>query len=47
MVAAVSNLDGSMLGENLITNHQVDYMPSALILVEAIENYQKSLVAIR
>ena len=46
MVAAVSNLDCSTLGDNLITNHQVGYMSSALILVEAVENDHESIVAI-
>ena len=33
------------LGDNLITSHQVDYMFSALIPAEAVENNQEHLVA--
>ena len=40
-------LDGSTLGDNLITSHQVDYMSSVLIPAEAVENDQEHLVAIR
>ena len=31
------------LGDNLITSHQVDYMSSALILVEAVEMTKRVL----
>ena len=34
-----------MLGDNLIMSHQVDYMSSALIPAEAVENNQEHLVA--
>ena len=30
VITAVNTLGGSMLGDNLITSHQVDYIPSAL-----------------
>ena len=45
MITAISTLDGSMLGGNLITSHQVDYIPSALISAEAAENDKENLVA--
>ena len=38
VTTAINTLHGSMLGDNLITSHQVDYMPSALIPAEAAEN---------
>ena len=38
MITAVSTLDGSTLGDNLITSRQVDYMSSAVISTEAVEN---------
>ena len=45
-MAAINTLDGSTLGNNLITSHQVDYMSSALIpAAEAVENNQEHLVA--
>ena len=40
MIAAIDTVDGSTLGDNLITSHQVDYMSSVLIPVEAVENDQ-------
>ena len=40
MIAAINTVDGSTLGDNLITCHQVDYMSSALIPAEAVENDQ-------
>ena len=33
-----------MLGDNLIMSHEVDYMSSALIPAETVENNQKHLV---
>ena len=36
MIAAI--IDGSTLGDNLITGYQVDYMSLALIPAEAFEN---------
>ena len=41
MIAAINTVN------NPITSHQVDYMSSALIPAEAIENDQEHLVAIR
>ena len=40
MIAAINTLDRSLLGDNLITSHQVDYIFSALIPAEAVENDQ-------
>ena len=34
-----------MLRDNLITSHQVNYIPSALISAEAVENNKDHLVA--
>ena len=36
-----------MLRDNLIISHQVDYMFSALITAEALENNQEHIVAIK
>ena len=47
MIATINNVDGSTLGDNLITSHQVDYKSSGLIPAEAVENDQKHLVATR
>ena len=41
MIVAISTVDGSMLGGGLITNHQVNYISSALIPAEAVENEQE------
>ena len=41
MIAAISTVDSSTLGDNLITIHHVDYMSSALIRAEAVENDQE------
>ena len=38
MIAAINTSDGSTLEDNLITSYQVDYMSSALIPAEAVEN---------
>ena len=40
MIAAINTLDRSLLGDNLIMSHQVDYIFSALIPAEAVENDQ-------
>ena len=40
MIAAINTANGFTLGDNLITSHQVDYMSSVLIPVEAVENEQ-------
>ena len=45
MIATVNTLDGSTLGDNLITSHQVDYMSSALISAEAVENDQEHITS--
>ena len=44
MITAINTLDGSTLGDNLIISHQVDYMFSALIPAEAVQNNQEHLV---
>ena len=46
MTTGINTLDVSTLGDNLVTRHQVDYMSSALIPAEAVENYQEHLAAI-
>ena len=38
MTSTVNTVDGSTLGDNLITSHQVDCLSSALIPAEAVEN---------
>ena len=43
MITATNFLDGSTLGDNLITSRQVDYMSSALIPAEGVENDQDYL----
>ena len=40
----INTLKGSMLGDNLTMTHQVDYISSAFILAEAVENNQDCLV---
>ena len=47
MIAAINAVDGSVLGDNLITSHQADYISSGIIPAEAVENDQEHLVAIR
>ena len=46
MIPSINTVDSSTLGVNLIKSRQVDYMSSVLIPAEAVENYQKHLVAI-
>ena len=41
LIAAINTADGSTLGDNLITSHQVDYMSSVFIPAEAVENGQE------
>ena len=41
MIAAISTVDGSTLGDDLISSHQVDYMSLAHIPAEAVENEQE------
>ena len=38
-------VDGSTLGDNLITSHQVNCMSSALIPTEAVQNYQEHVTS--
>ena len=45
MIDAIITVDGSALGDNLITSHQVDYMSSALISAEAVENDQEHITS--
>ena len=45
VITTINTLDGPKLVYNLITNHQVDYISSALILAEAVENTRGYLVA--
>ena len=45
VITTINTLDGPKLVYNLITNHQVDYISSALILAEAVENTREYLVA--
>ena len=43
MVTVINTLDGSTLGDNLITSHQVDYMSSVLIPAKTVENDQQHI----
>ena len=45
VIIAINTYHSFMLGNNLITSHQVDYMPSALIPAEAVEDNHKHLAA--
>ena len=45
MIAAIVTVDGSTLRDNLITSHQLDFMSSALIPAEAVENYQEHITS--
>ena len=45
MIAAINIADGSTLGDNLITGHQLDYMSLVLISAEAVENDQKQITS--
>ena len=45
VITAINTFDGSTLVDNLITRHQVNYMSSALIPAEAVENDQERLAA--
>ena len=47
VTTVINNVDGSALGDNITTSHQVDYMSSVLIPAEAVKNSQEHLVAIR
>ena len=46
MIATINSEDSSTLGDNLITIHQLDYMTSALIPAEAVENNQEHITYI-
>ena len=43
MIAAFNSVDGSTLGDNLITSHREDYMSSGLIPADAVENDQEHI----
>ena len=45
MITAINILDGSTLGNNLVTSCQVDYLSSAIIPAEAAEINQEYLIA--
>ena len=45
MIATIDPVDGSTLGDNLITSQWVDGMSSALIPAEAVENYQEHVTS--
>ena len=45
MIAPISTADGSTLGDNPITSHQVDCMSSVLIPAEAVENDQEHITS--
>ena len=44
ITTAINTLDGSTLGDNLISSHQVDYVSSVPIPSEAVENNQEYFV---
>ena len=44
VITAINTLDGSTLGDNLITSHQVDYMSSALIPAVKLLKIIKSIL---
>ena len=44
-MTTINILDGPTLGADLNTSQQTDYMSSALILAEAVENSQEHFVA--
>ena len=41
MITTINTVEGSTLKANLVSSHQVDYMSSAFISAEAVENYQE------
>ena len=45
MIDAFHTVDGSSLGGNLITSHEVDYLSSALISAEAVEKNQEHITS--
>ena len=46
LITAINTLDGSTLGDDLITSYQVDNTSIALIPPEAVENNQDYLILI-
>ena len=46
LITAINTLDGSTLGDDLITSYQVDNTSTALIPPEAVENNQDYLILI-
>ena len=46
MIAAINTVDGSTLGDNIITSHKVDYISSASVRGEAVENDQEHISSI-
>lgn len=47
LITVSNTLDGSMLGDNLIKNHNLDYQSPALIPAKAVENDHEHLAATR
>ena len=45
ITTGINTLDGSTLGDNLISSHQVDYVSSVLIPAEAVEKNQEYFLA--
>ena len=43
VITAINTLDGSTLGHNLITSHQVDHMSSGFIPPEAVEKLKSKI----
>ena len=44
LITLINTLDGSPLGDNLITSHQVDYLFTALVSAETFEDNQEHFV---
>ena len=44
LITAINTFDGSTLVDNVITSHYLDYMFTALIPAEAVENNQEHLI---
>ena len=45
MIPAIDTVHSSTLRDNLVTSHQVDYISSALIPAEAVENDQEHVIS--
>ena len=45
MIPATDTVHSSTLRDNLVTSHQVDYISSALIPAEAVENDQEHIIS--